>query len=565
MLSTHSLRMPHGPALASQYDVASFPEPSKIYSSMKRLLLACLLLGQVALAQNELDALRHSQTGLSGTARALGMGGAYSAVGADLTSATLNPAGLGLYRSSTFTISPSFAIHEAQTSFLGTSERGNTRNLGIPNWGFAFNTLNYYDNGRTREEVKEGLKSYTFAFGHNQLENYHRNTVVQGAFNPHSSISQMFAERAEGLLPTQLGVREGTAFDLLVIDTIFGGGGRRYFPAAGSGQVGQSLQIEESGRRNEWFVALAGNFSDKLFIGASIGIQQLRYTQSFNFIERDVNNRYEFYDPFEDNGFPLEIPTDEIRFSEDFTTRGTGINGKIGLLYRPSDALRLGVSAQTPTYLSLTDEFNFDMVHVITLDPDAGPEEFFPNPAPTPGRFEYNLLTPFRVTAGGMYLFQKIGFLSMDVEYVDYASANLSSATNSITDPAYYAFTDENQAILNQFRPAVNYRLGGEVRYNIARFRAGFALYGSPLSSQARDYLSFEDLETVQQIDGSRRFLTLGVGVRQPNFYLDVSLVNQVQETKTSPYSLVSPNLFQPTAVSDRMSNMIMTSIGFTF
>lgn len=523
------------------------------------------MLGQVAWAQNELDALRHSQTTLTGTARALGMGGAYSAVGADLTSATLNPAGLGVYRSSAFTLSPSLMINEAQTDYLGTTERGNARYLGIPNWGFAFNTINYYDNGRTREEVQEGLKSYTFAFGHNQLENYNYNTVVQGAFNPYSSISQMFAERAEGTFPDNLGLREGTAFDLLIIDTIFGGGGTRYFPAAQFGQVGQSLQIEESGRRNEWFVALAGNFSDKLYIGATVGIQALRYEQNFDFIERDVNNLYQFYDPFEDNGFPTEIPTDEIRFSETFTTRGTGINGKIGLIFRPTDELRLGISAQTPTYLNLTDEFNFGLVHALTIDSTQGPVEYFPDPAPTPGRYEYNLLTPFRVTAGGMYLIQKLGFVSMDVEYVDFTTARLSSATSSISDPAYYAFTDENRAIQDQFRPAVNVRLGGEFRYNVARFRVGFAQYGTPIGASAQEYLDWQSLEEIRRIDGGRRFFTFGAGVRQPNFYLDVSLVNQVQETKTSPYTFSDPSLFQPTAVSRRMSNAITTSLGFIF
>ncbi|RMG70197.1 MAG: hypothetical protein D6722_08980 [Bacteroidetes bacterium] len=532
---------------------------------MKRILIAFLFLGQLAWAQNELDALRHTQTTLVGTARALGMGGAYSAVGADLSSATLNPAGLGLYRSSSFSLSPTLVISEAQTDMLGTSERGNARYLGIPSWGFVSNTINYYDNGRTREEVQEGLKSYTFAFGHNQLENYHRNAVVQGAFNPYTSISQMFAERAQGFFPDELGVREGTAFDLLVIDTIYGGGGTRYFPAAQFGQVGQSMQIEESGRRNEWFVSLAGNFSDKLYIGATVGIQALRYEQNFDFVERDVNNLYQYYDPFEDNGFPTEIPTDEIRFSENFTTRGTGINGKIGLIFRPTDAFRLGISAQTPTYLNLTDEFSFDLVHALTVDSTQGPVEYFPDPAPTPGRYEYNLMTPFRVTAGGMFLFQKMGFVSMDVEYVDYTNARLSSATSSITDPAYYPFTDENAAISTQLRPAINYRFGGEFRYNIARLRAGFALFGTPLSTSAQEYLDWEFLEDIKRIDGSRRFFTIGAGVRQPNFYLDVSLVNQVQQTKTSPYTFSSPDFFQPTAVSRRITNTIMTSVGFTF
>ncbi|MCB0853933.1 MAG: hypothetical protein KDD63_17025, partial [Bacteroidetes bacterium] len=295
-----------------------------------RLLSLGFILGlsvTILFGQNEIDALRHSQSTITGTARALGTGGAFSAVGADMSSAALNPAGFGLYRSSTFTISPGFHTINNQAQYFDSTLTASDNQFNIGNWGMAFHNKNYYDNGRVREENDRGLVSYTFAFGQNQLENYRRQVNASG-FNPHSSISEKWANEANGKLPTELlfDSNEELAFYLLIIDTMENRDGATYFPAVTNGQVQQTAQMVEDGRRNKWFASLAGNFNNKIFVGGSIGIQSLRYSQTFDYKEEDINHLYEVYDPDPDNGFPLEFPTNEIRYNETFSTRGVGIN-----------------------------------------------------------------------------------------------------------------------------------------------------------------------------------------------------------------------------------------------
>ena len=275
----------------------------------------------------------------------------------------------------------------------------------------------------------------------------------------------------------------------------------------------------------------------------------------------DINNVYEFYDPDPDNGFPLEIPTNEIRLTETFSTRGVGINGKLGVIVKASDALRIGVSAQTPTYFGLTDQFNTSFAH--NLETDAGTEEYTLEPEQA-FRYTYNLTTPFKATAGVMYLIRKSGFLTADIELVDYSTAKLSSSEN-INSPDFYSFAAENNNINNLFTQALNIRVGGEMRLDIFRLRAGGALYGSPLTSEASEYLDFEDLTTVNSIAGERRMFTLGAGVRQPNYFIDVTFINQQQEDKFSPYQLDSDDFFSPTVVNKRVFNRVMASVGFTF
>ena len=163
-----------------------------------KLIGIILLLGSCAYGQNEVDAYRHGQSTLVGSARMLGMGGAFSAAGGDIGVATTNPAGLGVLRSSVFTLTPTYSFGNIDGQFINQNQRGNSSYFGIPNWGAAFTTVNYYDEESRRKSGKN-LKSYTLAFGHNQTENYHINGQVGSAFNEFSSITNSFAEQAQGV------------------------------------------------------------------------------------------------------------------------------------------------------------------------------------------------------------------------------------------------------------------------------------------------------------------------------------------------------------------------------
>ncbi|HSI90897.1 MAG TPA: hypothetical protein VK927_07240 [Adhaeribacter sp.] len=87
--------------------------------------LALSLAGTV-FAQNEVDALRYSRTDFGGTARVQALGGAQTALGADISNTTVNPAGLGLYRRSEFSITPSLSFNNAESTLY------NGRNANTP-------------------------------------------------------------------------------------------------------------------------------------------------------------------------------------------------------------------------------------------------------------------------------------------------------------------------------------------------------------------------------------------------------------------------------------------------
>jgi len=550
------------------------------YLTFLLVLIASLSLIQ---AQTDLDALRHTQQTLTGTARSLGMGGAFSAVGADLSAASLNPAGLGVYRGSSFVLSPTLTLISNEGRFLDRQQTASDLTLRNPQMGIAFTTLNYVDDGRVRREVEQGLKSYTFAIGFHDLENYNRNLLVSGAYNPFSSITDAFAERAQGipfgdLIQEAPFTYEELYFQTFAIDTLLGTGGTEYFPAVNDGRIEQTVQLQESGRRSEWYAALGANFSDRFYVGASLNLQFVRYQQAFNFNERDVDNLHTFYESDPNGIFPLEFPMNSIRFSEEFNTRGNGISGQVGIIARPIDQLRIAISAKTPTYLNLTDnisrtelshEFNVDEFSVAELSEDLPAAEY-----------SYILTTPFRATAGLMFLVGKAGFITADAEWVDYGNSSFSSGATSINDPNFFDYSLTNSRIANQYRPVFNLRLGGEARVDMLRLRAGFAYYPSPFTEEGAQYLEFTDapsdfrdligqdpanLVEVTEIDANRIFLTFGLGIRQPNWFADVSLVNQRQNDKFSPYSVESNDIYQPVAVNRISNNQARISIGFNF
>src|ERR1043166_10287149 len=94
----------------------------------KNLIIGIVLSGMlpvISVAQNDVDALRYSQTGLAGTARFISMGGAFGALGGDFSTLSWNPAGLAIYRTSEFTFSPSLYLEKSTSDFTGHVSKEN--------------------------------------------------------------------------------------------------------------------------------------------------------------------------------------------------------------------------------------------------------------------------------------------------------------------------------------------------------------------------------------------------------------------------------------------------------
>jgi len=466
----------------------------------------------------------------------------------------VNPAGLGVYRRSDFMLTPALRITRNESQYLDVSASPATRtafNLG--NIGYVYNSSvrKYNPETRRREPAQSGLTSVSFAVGYNQVDNFNRRTEFQ-TFNDQSSMTDFFAGLASGqsinsifndqTLPSMAAA--GWLIDTSGVDG-------NWIGAADGGQVQQTFAQEEWGRNNEWNFGFAGNIDDKLYAGVSVGLQGLRYNSEFLYRETDVNNVHQVW-------AADSTPFNQLTYSDVYQVQGSGVNIRLGIIGRPVDFLRIGVAFQSPTWVSMTDDYSTQLLGNLDNDPnDYGYEN------PLVGTFAYNLTTPYRVTVGVMGLIGKFGFLSADFEYLDYASARFSSDV-SPASTFYYSFAQENQAIAAAFSSAYNLRLGGELRFGPGRFRLGYANYGSVLNEEFLEYLDFESGNT-GTVAGEREIFSGGLGLKQKNFYLDFAYMREYASERRLLYSVQNASEYSPELINRITTNIYSMTIGFTF
>ena len=490
-----------------------------------------------AYAQNEVDALRYSETQFGGSARTLGIGGANTAVGADIGNISSNPAGLGLFQQSEINLTLGYATDNANGQYNGTGSKfGDTRNsLHVGGFGIVF------ANRRPDSDNSSDWRAGTFAIGMSRLNDFNRNFRYNGTTNDQQSLFKRLREPQD--FNRNIAAQDSTQ-QFYNLDGLAYGAYLTNLDSAGvstvprpTTDIQQQERVTSTGGQSQYTFAYGASYRDKLYLGGSIGIVNTRFDQTRDFIEADANG-----------AVSLDL-YDRVQ------TRGTGFNLRIGAIYRATDYVRLGASVQSPTWSRLTDTYSSQLNTTFTppltlVDNNNNVIQSIPNGvAGIPvSNYSYSVTTPFRANGGVAVLLGKYGFLSGDLEYVNYNQARLSTNSSSSDN---YGFADENQAVRDLYQSALNLRLGGEARYDIFRFRLGYAHYGDPYKTN--------------DFDRSQSYYTAGLGLRQRGFFLDVAGVYNTSNRYYSPYTLV--NRSQPEPVISVDANRFTASVtaGVTF
>ncbi|MBA2563413.1 MAG: aromatic hydrocarbon degradation protein, partial [Chitinophagaceae bacterium] len=166
-----------------------------------------------------------------------------------------------------------------------------------------------------------------------------------------------------------------------------------------------------------------------------------------------------------------------------------------------------------------------------------------------PGESKYNLTTPYRLIASASYVFREVenvqkqkGFITADVEYTDYTSANFKAINNEDADNYYPVL---NKVIDDEYKGAFNFRLGGELKFNTLMFRLGGAYYSNPYKDEKANRI---------KIGG-------GLGYRNKGVFLDLTYVYSINKDVNYPYRL-QDNVYYPAFVNNNAGNIIAT-VGF--
>ena len=494
---------------------------------MKRIIFSfsfLFFLVQTITAQNINDALRYTVLEGGGTARTVGVGGAIGALGADFSVLSTNPAGAAVFRRSEFTFTPTldFSNFDATLDGQGNSLRQEDKtNFNFNNIGIVFSS----------RPLSSKWKTSVFGIGVNRLANYHQNIYFEGT--SFGSITDRWWELADGLTSDQLDAFEaGLAYDAEalyedVYDPTF------YFTdfldenlQIGNILVDKSQNIRRKGSLNELVFTLAGNYDEKLMVGATVGVPILSYEETKTYVETDDDDRIAFFD--------------ELVFTERLRSTGAGINLKLGLIYRLNQMVRLGFAVHTPSGIGIDDSFSTSLSYQYTDNVTQRLEENSPE-----ATFEYRLRTPWRMIGSGAVIINKSGFLSAELEYVNYSSSKFTfKNTNNPDDLAYeQELNDEINANLGS---ALNIRFGGEYAFNAFRLRAGYHITASP-------YLDDGD---------SIGAFSAGAGFRGESFFLDFAYRRSNIQSTYTPYLLSSPELEQSVSLEEQL-NRFMLTIGF--
>lgn len=474
-------------------------------------------------AQSYIDALRYSQLFPTGSARSVSMGNAFTSLGGDMSSFYTNPAGLGVYRKSEFVISPGFDYSKTKADYYNGSAEDFK-------YKFHLNNIGYVGTYNTNKST--GWVSASFGIAYNRVMDFNNQTVIQGT-NEFSSIANFFAENATGTPVDFLdGFWEWLAYDggIIDLDTNTISSGEYIYRHLIPVPVDQRRTIDTKGGIGEWDFSFGTNFSHKLYLGASLSILSVRYSE--------INKHSEF-----DNLNLSDL--DNFEFTQEIDTRGSGFTFRLGLIAKPVEFLRLGAVFQLPTLYKLEDEFytyltrTFDDGDTYT----AYPLDFDGNRLDI-SLYDYKIVSPFKTTGSVGFQIGKSGLISVDVEYVNYASMRLREGSDG------YDFYEENSVITDAFRDIVNVRTGGEIRFGPLAIRGGFGYFPSPY-----DDGELNDDANYMEFSG-------GIGIRQNNFFIDLGTV---YNTHKEVYNLYDDAGFTNPADLNQGKLRFVTSIGFRF
>lgn len=483
-----------------------------------RTILTCALLifsAFSASSQTDLDAFRYSQSGINGTARYTGMAGAFGALGGDFSCLANNPAGIGIYRKSEISFTPSIYVGSTDANFLGKSNLEKKFNFNFGNAGMVYTAK------LTNNEESPGWKSINFGFGYNRISNFHNRSFYENT-NPSNSMTDYFAENAQGLSYENLDpFFEYLAYYNYLINP---DSANHYSPAVPDGNILQRRNFESRGSVGEVDITLGGNYSNKLYLGGSIGFSSLRYVEESTYEEVDQQKIIDTLSQFS--------------FDQYLKTKGSGVNFKFGLIYKPIDWVRIGVAVHSPTWYTMRDEYN----SVMKARFDGGYSDSKESPA---GSFDYNLTTPFKAIGSLAFIIDKYGLLSADYEITDYSQARL--------DASGVSFTDENNNIRNKYTTASTVRIGTEWRIGNLSLRGGTAFTTSPMNAQY----------TSNGADYKKTSYSGGFGIRDNDLFIDFGYIYSQSNEYYKPYTLSNESV--PGVHSTTRTNNFTVTFGVKF
>lgn len=502
-----------------------------------------------AQAQTLDDALRYSETFPLGTARSLGVSNSMSAIGADYTAVSGNPAGLAAFRRNDLTLTFGPIITGSNNASLDggpVADAQSGTDFALPQVGLVL----------TRRPIASKWTQLNFGLGVSQANRFEERLNFSGT-SP-GSVTDVWLDEAnlyaldeqgrraydefnDTFFPSPLTLPElsdfstGLAFDAGVLipgdDTDAPPFYQTdYDNARGSDVFGPGAPLEKegsfarTGRTSTFDLSVAGNYDERFMIGATLGISRFSYESVTNYREDDAADA---------------VPAFErLAFNQFVDITGTGVQLRVGAIYRASQALRLGLAYHSPTRYSVTDSYNANLRYIYR-DLNTGASNDLLAAPDQPSVIEYRFTTPSQYKASAALLLGKRGFVSTELTYLNFAGGSFD-----IDDQQD---TTINRVIDQSLQGALQARFGGEVNLDPLKLRAGFQYVGAPIVNE----------DAVLGVTG-------GVGFRQNRLGLDLGYQLLLRPDRTFiPYRIEPLNFPEPAVAYTPISHTLALTVGW--
>ena len=499
----------------------------------KILILAACIAVSISSAQNISDIVRYTTDEPIGTARYLAMGGAFTALGGDLTSIGINPAGSAVFLSNSGSVSTGVLDRSNESNYNNSIANGSDTDVSLNQAGAVFVFNSYNENSP--------WKKFTIGLNYDNTNNYDDFIVADGTTS--TSISNFFLGQSQGIplnllqlqsgetiadLYTFLGETEGVAaqnaflgFQGFLINPLDPNDpdNTTYVNAVNGNSFDQNYTEQTEGFSGKYTLNFATQYTDNFFFGVNLNTYTIEYR------ERRV---------FRENNNATNSNIDFVRFEENLFSFGNGFSAQIGGIAKIKNNIRLGLSYETPTWYNISEETTQNLITVSGLEE----RDVFIDPNVINVFQRYELKTPGKLQAGLAYVFGKKGLISLDYSIKDYSNSRLEIFDDRTP------FQSLNTEIANILTTASTIKVGGEYRYKDFSFRAGARLEESP----------YEDEDILDDLKG----FSLGLGYVFGNYFLDLGYSYAQQSSSQTIFSGLSNGI-----TTDTNRNNVILSLGF--
>lgn len=531
-----------------------------------------------ASAQSAVDAYSLSRNDFKGTARFMSMGGAFGALGGDISTLNQNPGGIGIYRSNDVGITLDLDLQHSSTNTGGLKMTDNQTKFHVNNFGYigAINTgsdvipflnfgasytrANSFDrrfrgrNGNLQGSFSNFIAGATSGEGSYAGWSQADLTQIDNDYNPYTDSwapwMSILAYNAY-LINPQPGTPESA---------------NKYQGLWQGGTSGNSEMVyEEKGYVDEYNISFGGNVMNTLYWGLGFGITDINYTAN-SFFDEELSHASI------PNSEATGVVNGDAYYGLDSWKHitGTGFNFKLGVIVKPINELRLGLAVHTPTYYNLTQQswarvdYNYSSGYNSSAETNDGWNY----------QIDWKLRTPWRLIVSVAGVLGGRAIISADYEYRPYQNMAIRDADGN---PFTYSgsSTDFLKGDIESYYQSSNIlRVGAEYRLTPAwSVRAGVNYESSPSTSYARSAQADiftegpQDCGTMPSytMDKATTYLTCGLGYRYQSFYIDAAYVYKNQKAEYRPYT---PNDYTATPAATEVTDsnsQIVLSMGFRF